>query len=119
MSSQAPTTRTGLTDLFNSIYVIYPDQENQNREQDDAHINAIAGSLSTAIQDLVEECTCRSSVIGKDFERFPVFDGCWRGYQVSRFSRRFALPGRDDARLNTVRIVLASFFYSLCLPAPL
>jgi len=80
-----------------------------------AHINAIAGSLSTAIQDLVEECACRSSVIGKDFERFPVFDGYWRGYQVPRLSRRFALPGRDDARLNTVRIAI--FFYSLCLPA--
>jgi hypothetical protein len=103
--------------LFNSVYVITPTKRTKTVSKMNAHINAIAGSLSTAIQDLVEECACRSSVIGEDFERFPVFDGYWRGYQVSRLSRRFALPGRDDARLNTVRIVLANFFYSLCLPA--
>jgi hypothetical protein len=63
-------------------------------------------SLATAIQDLVEDRAWRSRVIGQDFERFPVSAGHWRGYQVSPLSRRFFLPGRDDARLNTVRTVL-------------
>lgn len=77
----------------------------------------IAASLSTAIQDLVEERAWGSNVIGQDFERFPASAGYCRGYQVSQLSSRFFLAVRDDARVNTVRTVLVDFFGSLCLAA--
>jgi hypothetical protein len=73
----------------------------------------IGESLSTAIQDLVEERAWRSSVISQDFERFSASDGFCRGYQISQLSRRVFLAGRDNARMNTVRTVLVDFYYSL------
>src|SRR6266403_3282863 len=64
-------------------------------------------SLSTAIQGLVEKCARRSRVISQDFERFPASDGFCREYQIPQLSCGLFLAGRAEARVKTVRTVLA------------
>src|SRR5258708_18344090 len=74
-------------------------------------------SLSTAIQGLVEKCARRSGVIRQDFERFPASGGFCREYQISQLSCCLFLAGRAEARVKTVRTVLADCYHSLWPPA--
>jgi hypothetical protein len=74
-------------------------------------------SLSIAIQGLLETCARPSRVISQDFERFPVSDGFCGEYQISQLSCGLFLAGRVEARVKTVRVVLADCYQSLWLPA--